>query len=204
MDTVKDIIDWALEPQGQDRYVQWSVSTAGFSGDSASVERAVALVCFPIGLAGMAGTTFRAGVIGGDASKCPGLLPLHSLITAATIALGCFPNGDGLFAFRDGRSGKACPQRVYKTDSGHYLLSIDQFGKPVGRELETFLHRHVQCRIGRSPSNESRLQSKSPGKRQSAGQPGHTFAVWTVPEDATNTLGPRWTPTGEFVSNQSE
>ena len=138
----------------------------------------------------MAGTTFSADVIGGDASRCPGLLPLHSLITAATIALfGCFPNGDGLFAFRDGRSGRVCPQRVYRTDSGHYLLSIDQFGKPVDRELETFLHRHVQYRIGRSPAGKTKLRSKSPGpgKRQSGpGQKGQTFAVWSVPEESTS------------------
>ena len=152
----------------------------------------------------MAGTTFRADVIGGEASKCPGLLPLHSLITAATIALfGCFPNGDGLFAFRDGRTGKVCPQRVYKTDSGHYLLSIDQFGQPVDRELESFLHKHVQYRIGRSPSQKTRLKSRSktPDRTRQSG-PGQTFAVWSVPEDPSHTLGPRWTPT-EVPSSSS-
>ena len=154
MDTVGDIQQWILEPANKLKEVFWYPSNAGFSGISASVEKAVSLVQFPIGLAGMRGTTFRADVIGGAASRCPGLLPLQSLIQAATVAVfGCFPNGDGIFAFKDGATGQLCPQRVYRTDSGHYLLDISQFNKPVNQELVNFLSKHFQYKLWKSVSS---------------------------------------------------
>ena len=132
MDTVGDIQEWILEPNDKMREVFWYPSNAGFSGISASVEKAVALVVFPIGLAGMRGTTFRADVIGGAASRCPGLIPLQSLIQAATVAVfGCFPNGDGIFAFKDGVTGQLCPQRVFRTDSGHDSVSYTHLTLPT-------------------------------------------------------------------------
>jgi hypothetical protein len=167
MDTVGDIQEWILEPNDKMREVFWYPSNAGFSGISASVEKAVALVVFPIGLAGMRGTTFKADVIGGAASRCPGLIPLQSLIQAATVAVfGCFPNGDGIFAFKDGVTGQLCPQRVFRTDSGHYLLNISLFNKPVDNELLNFLSKHFQYKLMKTvPIKKGSSKSSVPPTR---------------------------------------
>ena len=181
MDTVGDIQQWILEPANKLKEVFWYPSNAGFSGISASVEKAVSLVQFPIGLAGMRGTTFRADVIGGAASRCPGLLPLQSLIQAATVAVfGCFPNGDGIFAFKDGATGQLCPQRVYRTDSGHYLLDISQFNKPVKHDLVNFLSTHFQYKLMKSVSSKKGSKGSGPPTRppgQFSKGSGSTFLI---------------------------
>jgi hypothetical protein len=91
------------------------------------------MVRFPIGLAGIVNATYSADVLGGSSSRCPGLVPLHTLMQQKCI-LFCsyFSNGDGLLGVRviDSYGHEQYRmQRLLHTDSGHYLLPIDNFQK---------------------------------------------------------------------------
>ena len=71
-------------------------------------------------------------LIGGHGSQCPGLLPLHVCIKwHAVIACGVLEYGDGIMivSFTDtGGTSRTFFLQLHHTDSGHYLLAIDQFG----------------------------------------------------------------------------
>ena len=117
----------------------------------------------------MKSSFFRADVIGDQASRCPGLMPLHSLISAAAIAVfGCFHNGDGLFAFEDQITKELCPQRVYRTDSGHYMLPIDGFNQPVDSNLKAFMIKHITYRLSSNIKQKQHRQQQKPWKQQSS------------------------------------
>ena len=182
-DTLNDIIDYVLDPVDRADQVQWMTSTAHFSGISASVQSSLALVSFPLGLMGMRNPRFQADLLGGSSSKCPGLMPLLSLINAAALAaFGCFQNGDGLIALQDRPTGKMCPQRLYLTDSGHYLLPIDLFDEPVDANLVSFMKKHFTHKLassisGRGKGNKSR-GSPSRGK-------GNIFTVTFLGNETT-------------------
>ena len=169
-DTLQCIITYVLEPHGKTQGINWSESVANFSGIAAVIQRSIALVTLPIGLMGLQGSVFKADILGGDASQCPGLMPLRSLIGAGAIsAFGCFSNGDGIIAFRDGRTQRMCPQRLYITDSGHYLLPIDQFDQPIGERLVDFMIKHFTYRLSRNPTGTGQRPmnlkgAKAPGK----------------------------------------
>ena len=137
MDTVRDIIRYVLKPAGKAHLVTWSPSTATFSGISAKTETALSKVKFPIGLLGMSDTWYEADVIGGTASTCPGLVPLKTLLRrGCIISCGYFVNKDGILGIRNkGSPGGFAAQRLYFTDSGHYLLTINHFGKPANAGL---------------------------------------------------------------------
>ena len=128
MDTLKRIIDQVLRPKGLLKHMKWSQSAATFQGINPNPERSLGLVSFPIGLTGMSGACFKADVIGGKASLCPGLVPLRTLSALnAVIMCGWYPDGDGILGLWHNQ--KWSPQHLYRTDSGHYLLRIDNFNK---------------------------------------------------------------------------
>ena len=109
-DTLQAIITYVLEPHGKTSSISWAPSSASFSGIAASIQRSIANGTLPIGLMGLPNSIFRADVLGGEASQCPGLMPLKSLIAAGAIsAFGCFSNGDGLIAFQDAQTQRMCP-----------------------------------------------------------------------------------------------
>ena len=170
-DTLHAIITYILEPHAMAHYIVWSPSSASFSGIAASVQRSIAAVTLPIGLMGLPNSIFKADVLGGDASQCPGLMPLKSLIAAGAIsAFGCFSNGDGLIAFQDAQTQRMCPQRLYITDSGHYLLPIDQFDSPIDERLVDFMIKNFTYRLARPPSG-SNGQWRASQKGRSKGAP---------------------------------
>ena len=80
---------------------------------------------------------FTCDTIGGQGSKCPGLLSNHTFRDQRMNLLAAFfENGDGLLAWDYPlKNGKTKPKyvRVLLTDSGHYLLPIDQFSGYDGR-----------------------------------------------------------------------
>ena len=173
-DTLQCIISYVLDPYGKTQDIRWATSAANFSGIASIIQRSIALVTVPIGLMGLQGSVFRADVLGGDASQCPGLMPLRSLIAAGAIsAFGCFSNGDGIIAFRDGKTQRMCPQRLYITDSGHYLLPIDQFDKPIDERLVDFMIKHFTYRLSRNPYGPGQW-AKSKGKGKSSGRSSNT------------------------------
>ena len=107
---------------------------------------------------------------------------------------GCFPNGDGIFAFKDGITGQLCPQRVYRTDSGHYLLDISQFNKPVDRDLSNFLMKHFQYKLLKTPKKGGGKGNGPPVRppgNWSKGSGSGTFLVTHLgdfpPESGTHT-----------------
>ena len=127
-DTLKYIFDTVLRPRNLLRFVEWHSSGATFTGISTNTEHSVGRVKFPIGLAGIPWATFGADVIGGASSWCPGLMPLKTLSAMHCIlACGWHPNGDGVLGVW--HSGTWKPQHLYLTDTGHYMLRVDQFGQ---------------------------------------------------------------------------
>ena len=125
-DTLRVLINVVIKPAGMAKHIRWTSSTNLFTGISAATEKSLGIVSIPIGLAGIAWSTFKADVLGGSASCCPGLIPLSSLLSqGCVISCGHFSNGDGLLGIRS-RTG-FCAQRLLLTDSGHYLLPVDQF-----------------------------------------------------------------------------
>ena len=163
-DTFQKIITHILRPRRLDRKIVWTKSVANFSGISSNVQRSLSLVAFPIGLAGISNSSFTCDLLGGQSSQCPGLMPLHSLVAAGAMLLfGCFPNGDGIVAFQDAATQRLCPQKVYLTDTGHYLLSIDQFDKPFDKQLARYMEKHFTHRLAGTPGYQS-VKGKGRGK----------------------------------------
>ena len=171
-DSLREIIVNVLKPAKQDRYIKWSKSHNSFTGISAQPQTSIGMVKFPIGLLGMSRAAFRADVIGGQASKCPGLVPLQSLQQqGCVIACGYFKNGDGLLGIRLA-SGHFCTQRLLLTDSGHYLMPVHYFDKKSDRRLDQLMtsdYRHLD-REGR--------RMKDDGSRDAA-----IFAIGCLPDE---------------------
>ena len=143
MDTLRDIIHYILRPLGLHKQVLWYASNAKFAGISPTQESALARCVIPIGLLGVIGSTYGADVIGGQASRCPGLVPLRTLLKHQSILLcGYFHNGDGIIAVKQREQYHA--QRLLLTDSGHYLLEIDKFNQQSCNKLNNATRKHMQ------------------------------------------------------------
>ena len=132
-DTLNDIVHGVLKPLKLQHQVKWSSSAAKFSGISPDTQHSLGLVSIPIGLLGIKKSTYSADVIGKGSSKCPGLIPLRTLLAnGCLLACGYFSNGDGILAIRTSNSDKGiryAAQRLLLTDSGHYLLPVNNFWK---------------------------------------------------------------------------
>ncbi len=147
-DSLRDIINTILRPAGKDHLVKWKQSNNKFTGISTDEQHSVGLVNFPIGLLGISNATFTADVIGGASSRCPGLVPLVTLLAqGGVISCGYFANKDGVMGIRSPHG--FCAQRVHLTDSGHYLLPIDNF------------HRQRQIGLDRCISTDHRQLSRA-------------------------------------------
>jgi len=134
VDTLLEIKQSLLEPRKLAQYLQWNQSFAKFSGISPTQENSLGICSIPCGLQGIPWTVFHADVIGGEASMCPGLIPLHSLMkNAEFMHFAFFQNGDGVLGVR--HQGRIEPQRLCLTDSGHYLIRIDMFNAPSDMHL---------------------------------------------------------------------
>jgi hypothetical protein len=134
-ETLNEIIQYVLKPAGLDKHVQWTTSRAKFTGISKTVEMSLGVVTFPIGLVGLKNSTFSADVIPGH---CPGLVPLVTMIKIkAIIACGYYDNADGLCVINTavGSRSFSAPQRLRWTDSGHYMLPINNYNVSVNRNL---------------------------------------------------------------------
>ena len=138
-DTLHEIFNKILKPRKLMHMVIWGKSKSSFTGISSDVQQSLGVVRFPLGLLGVRSAFFSTDVVGGPSSSCPGLVPLRTLINHhCLIACGHFPNGDGLLiiSVRDDRGrNRLATQLLYLTDSGHYLLPIDNFGQAAGRNL---------------------------------------------------------------------
>ena len=156
-DTLRGIQDDILSVWHLKRSVVWQPSQSRFSGISATQEMSLGLCGIPIGLQGVPKSMFYADVLGGSASMCPGLVPLHSLMSNTEFMhFAFFENGDGILGVK--HNGKIEPQRLYLTDSGHYLLRIDMFNVPSDYRL----NQVIANRLSNQLLNTRISQSSSP------------------------------------------
>ena len=120
------------------RYVYWKPSKAKFTGISSTAQESMGLVNFPIGLIGFKSATYSSDVLGQLSSTCPGLVPLRTLMRMGCVLVcNYYRNGDGLLGIRNAHDSTGySPQRLFLTDSGHYLLPIDKFHN-TGRDIAT-------------------------------------------------------------------
>jgi hypothetical protein len=138
VDTYGEIWRKVLSPRRLVHSIKWRPSNSRFSGISSMQQVSLGLCDMPIGLQGVDKSTFSADVLGGDASWCPGLVPLHSLMSSAEFMhFSFFSNGDGVLGVRYRNTCR--PQRLLLTDSGHYLLRIDLFGVATDPKLNQAL-----------------------------------------------------------------
>ena len=152
-DTLADIVEQILRPRRLEKFVKWKPSVNKFTGITADPQKSLSLVCFPIGLQGIKNATFTADVLGGISSRCPGLVPLVSLLQAGCIiCCGYFANNDGLLGIRT-TDGSICAQRLLLTDSGHYLLPIDKFNKPRDWKQDRLVKNEKQ-QLGRAAQQQ--------------------------------------------------
>ena len=161
-DTLKEIQDIVLTPRNLLQCVIWKASQSRFSGISSTQECSLGVVGIPIGLQGVPKSIFCADVLGGTASMCPGLVPLHTLIRSAEfLHFAFFRNGDGVLGVR--HAGQISPQRLFLTDSGHYLMRIDLFDMPVDYKL----NEHIANRLYNQLTNIMPSRSVGPSWRTS-------------------------------------
>jgi hypothetical protein len=178
-DTLREIKQSLLEPRQLAQYMTWNRSFAKFSGISPTQENSLGLCTIPIGLQGIPWTVFHADVIGGEASMCPGLIPLHSLMANAEFMhFAFFPNGDGVLGVR--HQGRIEPQRLCLTDSGHYLIRIDLFNAPsdmrLNKSIADRLYDHLMASGRQRPGYYQRQQY----------QPSVVLPVFCVEDDHPN------------------
>lgn len=125
-ESLREIFEECLKPAGRMKTITWTPSNSTFSGISSTNEQFMGICEFDMGLPYVNEARFRADVIGGDSSLCPGLIPLISIVnTRCFLSFGYYPNGDGLLGMRI--SGRLVALRILLTDSGHYLLPLGHF-----------------------------------------------------------------------------
>ena len=146
-DTLREIIMYVLRPYfgtHHHKHLHWTSSNNQFTGISDKTEHSIGMVTFDIGLLGIKDASFSCDVIGGNASWCPGLVPLRSLSSwGCILACGYYNNGDGILGLRD-HSKQLQAQRLLLTDSGHYLLPIHHFGNVKNDQMTKAISHQEQ------------------------------------------------------------
>ena len=134
-ETLRDILESCV-PSEKSATVSWNHDRShSVSGINGTPEETLGEVSFPLTLAGASGS-FSADVLGGEGSLCPALLSNPSLRKQkASLLLDYFANGDAVMVVSDGSDGWHY-LRLLLTDSGHYLLPIDN-NKSVSSETKT-------------------------------------------------------------------
>ena len=132
-ETLRDLMASCLD-KDQSESVKWCHDkTNNVNGISGTAESTLGEVHLPVKMAGIAGT-FSADVLGGEGSLCPALLSNPALRKQrATIMCDYFGNGDGVMVvpvIATDADGQQRPSgwhymRMLLTDSGHYLLPVD-------------------------------------------------------------------------------
>lgn len=168
-DTVRDYVNDVLDGQA----VSVTPSEARFTGIDGEPTPGLGKALVPLRHPLLRGATFSADMIGGAGSYCPGLFPLSTSIKLrATMFAGVFDNDDGILALTPESGvevrGRQKPRqrpiylRLLHTDSGHYLMPIDDTKDP--KEIDQqYLHKAVMDHLmlyWDPPQDESNLRTQ--------------------------------------------
>ena len=150
-ETLRDLI--SCLPPDQQGDISWNYEKSNnVSGINGTPETTLGMVNLPLSFSGAHGS-FSADVLGGEGSLCPALLSNPALRRQqASILTDWFSNGDGCLVVRSSKlqenghrkkdvdASEWCYLRLLLTDSGHYLLPVDD---PRELSKETVLAGNV-------------------------------------------------------------
>ena len=138
-ETLRDMMSSCLGEKERSK-VRWSSKTAQVSGISGAKDQTLGEITVPVNFGNGRGS-FTADVLGGEGSLCPALLSNPALRKLSSVIFtNFFDNGDGLLAChaQDAESSSSPSEwshfRLLLTDSGHYLLPVDQSNTKVQGE----------------------------------------------------------------------
>ncbi|CAK9053972.1 Putative folate-biopterin transporter 2 [Durusdinium trenchii] len=138
-ETLRDLL--ASCYQDKQKAVTWSASDATITGISGQPDKALGRVHLKLPFKNME-ATYTADVIGKEGSRCPALVGNPAVCAMyASLHSRWFTNDDGLLVAWD-TSKSEHPQmnlfRVLLTDSGHYLLPLDEDAGICDQQPEAF------------------------------------------------------------------
>ena len=151
--TLSEYMRTTLWPQGLD--VTVGPSGGQFTGISGESTSGLGLATVPLGI-GLPSASWQCDLLGGSASLCPGLFPLHAQRSyMCTTFTNLFENGDGVFLLRPkDENGQFLPGALYYrlllTESGHYLWPCDDFTilQPDEQQrLRQIVREFLQCTV---------------------------------------------------------
>ena len=92
------------------------------------------------------------------------------------------------------------------TDSGHYLLEVGSFGKPIDEQLSAFMQKNVAFRLHNFPSwSYGKGKGKGKGKDTGKRVPSHSFLSFSVDDNpnAVNNVWAHAAPDGLDLKNMA-
>ncbi|CAK9092645.1 1-alkyl-2-acetylglycerophosphocholine esterase [Durusdinium trenchii] len=170
-ETLRDLIE-SCYPEDGKNMVTWSESTATITGISGCPDKALGRVHLRLPFKGLK-AVYEADVIGNEGSLCPALGGNPALCAMkASLHSSWFENQDGLLVTWDTQSQNTPVMyafRVLLTDSGHYLLPLDEDTSLKSQDLQI-------CHFIKELSEVSHRQ-----------WPDHAYTFW---QSATRTAIP--------------
>ena len=137
-ETLRDLIE-SCYPEDGKNMVTWSESTATITGISGCPDKALGRVHLRLPFRGLK-AVYEADVIGNEGSLCPALCGNPALCAMkASLHSSWFDNQDGLLVTWDTQSQNTPVMyafRVLLTDSGHYLLPLDEDTSLKSQDLQ--------------------------------------------------------------------
>ena len=152
-ETLRDLI--SCLPPDQQGDISWNYEKSNnVSGINGTPETTLGMVNLPLSFSGAHGS-FSADVLGGEGSLCPALLSNPALRRQqASILTDWFSNGDGCLVVRSSKlqenghrkkdvdASEWCYLRLLLTDSGHYLLPVDD-SRELSKETVSDVDGHM-------------------------------------------------------------
>ena len=141
-ETLRDILENIPYLKDRPEVIEWTSRSTSVTGISGQGDSTLAHVTFPFHLTKDLLGSFSADVLGNEGSLCPALLPNPSLRRLhAGVLTEWFENGDGLLVFGEpsevGDSSRVITLRILLTETGHYILPVDQQPNEIVEEAQT-------------------------------------------------------------------
>ncbi|CAK9111649.1 1-alkyl-2-acetylglycerophosphocholine esterase [Durusdinium trenchii] len=162
-ETLRDIIEHCYPNAHREEAITWSDSEATITGISGQPDKALGRVHLQLPLKDL-GATYTADVIGNAGSLCPALVGNPALCEMrASLHSRWFDNNDGLLVTWDTNNSVKPEMHLFRyllTDSGHYLLPLDEQAEVPSQHYEA-------CHFIRHLSNVSKTK-----------WPDHAYTFW--------------------------